>query len=132
MSASDTDDRGQATGSRLGVGIVGLDHWYAGIAAADGLKTSTYGKLIAVAHRDEERLRPFAAERDVPFATTDYAAVVRRDDVQVVVTACPTSENVALCTEAARLGKHIVSVKPFAMTLADADRLVATVKEAGV
>lgn len=132
MSASERGQAATGSGKRLGVGIVGLDHWYAGIAAADGLKTSAYGQLVAVAHRDEERLRPFAAERNVPFATTDYAAVVRRDDVQVVVTACPTSENVSLCTQAARLGKHIVSVKPFAMTLADADKLIAAVKQAGV
>ncbi len=116
---------------RYGVGVVGLDHWYAGIAAVDGLKGSTYGTCVAVAHRDEERLRAFAAERGVPHATTDYAEVVRRDDVDVVVTACTTAENVDLCLEAVRLGKPIVSVKPFVMSLQDADRLVRAVKEKG-
>jgi predicted dehydrogenase len=54
------------------------------------------------------------------------------DSVDLVVTACTTAENVDLCIEAARRGKHIVSVKPFAMSLADADRLIQAVCETGV
>ena len=49
-------------GKPYGVGIVGLDHWYAGIGAAQSLRGSKRGKLAAVAHRDEGTLREFAAE----------------------------------------------------------------------
>jgi len=119
-------------GKRYGVGIVGLDHWYAGIGAADGLRQSKRAQMVAVAHRDEEKLREFAAERGIPHATTDYEAVATMDGVDLVVTACQTAENVDLCMAAARRGKHIVSVKPFAMSLADADRLIQVVRETGV
>ncbi|HEX2035597.1 MAG TPA: Gfo/Idh/MocA family oxidoreductase [Chloroflexota bacterium] len=119
-------------GKQYGVGVVGLDHWYAGIGAVDGLQGSKRAKVVAVAHRDEEKLREFAAERGIPVATTEYDAIASRDDVDVVVTACTTAENVDLCIDAARRGKHIVSVKPFAMTLADADRLIEVVRQAGV
>jgi len=115
-----------------GVGIVGLDHWYAGIGAADDLKGSSRARVVAVAHRDEEKLREFAAQRGIPTATTDYAAIAPRDDVDIVVTACTTAENVDLCLDAVRRGKPVVSVKPFAMNLADADRLVGAVHKAGV
>lgn len=117
---------------RYGVGIVGLDHWYAGIGAVDDLRSSERAKVVAIAHRDEEKLRQFAAERGIPEATTDYAAIAPRDDVDIVVTACTTAENVDLCLDAVRRGKHVVSVKPFAMNLADADRLAGAVREAGV
>jgi predicted dehydrogenase len=117
---------------QYGVGIVGLDHWYAGIGAVDDLRKSERARVVAIAHRDEEKLREFAAERGIPVATTDYAAVAPRDDVDIVVTACTTAENVELCLEAVRRGKHVVSVKPFAMNVADADRLAAAVREAGV
>jgi predicted dehydrogenase len=88
--------------------------------------------VVAVAHRDEEKLREFAAERGIPKTSTDYHAVATMDGVDLVVTACQTAENVDLCIAAARRGKHIVSVKPFAMSLAEADRLIKEVKQAGV
>ena len=119
-------------GKPYGVGIVGLDHWYAGIGAADALRGSRRGRVVAVAHRDEAKLREFAAERGIPTATTDYRAIAQVPGVDVIVTACTTAENVDLCIDAARRGKHIVSVKPFAMDLAEADHLAAVVREAGV
>jgi predicted dehydrogenase len=117
---------------QYGVGIVGLDHWYAGIGVANDSRNDQRTRVVAVAHRDEEKLQEFAAERDIPFATADYAAVAARDDVDIVATACPTSENVDLCLDAARRGKPIISVKPFAMNLADADRLVPVVRQQNV
>jgi predicted dehydrogenase len=117
---------------RYGVGVVGLDHWYAGIGAVDELSRSSRARVVAIAHRDEAKLQEFAAERGIPVATTDYRAIASRDDVDIVVTACTTAENVDICLDAVGRGKHVVSVKPFAMTLADADRLIAAVRSAGV
>ncbi len=119
-------------GRTHGVGIVGLDHWYAGLGAIDDLQRSKRGRVVAVAHRDEAKLRELAAERGIPHVTTDYHAIASRPEVDVVVTACTTAENVDLCLDAVRRGKHVVSVKPFAMSLAEADRLAAAVREAGV
>ena len=119
-------------GKRYGVGIVGLDHWYAGLGAISDLSGSTQARVVAVAHRDAEKLHEVASERGIPHTTADYRAVAGMDDVDIVVTACTTAENVDICIDAARRGKHIVSVKPFAMSLADADRLVQVVRETGV
>lgn len=116
---------------QIGVGIVGFDHWYIGIAAADAYRNNPRARVVAAAHRDQETIGKFAAERDIPFVTSDYGAIAGREDVDLVVTACPSSENVALCLEAVRLGKPVLSVKPFAMNLAEADRLVSAVKERG-
>ena len=115
-----------------GVGIVGLDHWYAGIGAADDLRRSSRARVVAVAHRDEAKLKEFAAERGIPTATTDYRAIAQMPGVDLIVTACPTAENVELCIDAARRGKHIVSVKPFAMSVAEGDRLAQVLRETGV
>ena len=117
---------------RYGVGIVGMDHWYAGIAAANDLRESKRGRVVAVAHRDEEKLREFAAERGIPHATTDYKAIAQMDEVDVIVTACTTAENPDIVVDAVKRGKHVISVKPCAMTLAEADKIVAAVREAGV
>jgi predicted dehydrogenase len=114
------------------VGIAGLDHWYIGLAAAESAVRNPRAELTAIAHRDPERLAEAAARFGAKHSTTSYREVVERDDVDVVVTACYTSENAELAVAAAKAGKHVVSVKPIAMTVADADRIVRAVEESGV
>ncbi|HEU5318591.1 MAG TPA: Gfo/Idh/MocA family oxidoreductase [Chloroflexota bacterium] len=114
------------------IGIAGFDHWYIARGVVDACTTNPRATVTAVAHRDEATITQYAKEKSIPFATTDYAAIAARDDVEVLVTACPTSENVALCIDAAKRGKPILSVKPCAMTVADADRLAKAVNDAGV
>jgi predicted dehydrogenase len=117
---------------QYGIGIAGFDHWYIARGVVDGYANHPRARVVAVAHRDEPTIKQYAAEKGIPHATTDYASIAARDDVDILVTACPTSENVALCIDAARRGKHIVSVKPFAMSLDEADKLVGVIKETGV
>src|SRR5688572_1447255 len=125
------------------IGIAGFDHWYIarGVveAAAGNARVEVVAaagnarvEVVAVAHRDRPTITQYATENGIRHATTDYMEVATRDDVDVLVTACPTSENVELCLAAAKQGKHILSVKPAAMTLEEADRLVTGVKGAGV
>ncbi|MBI2942545.1 MAG: Gfo/Idh/MocA family oxidoreductase [Chloroflexi bacterium] len=118
--------------SKYRIGIAGLDHWYAGLAAAEAAAKHPRAELVAIAHRDRRRLQETAERFGAAAATTGYQEIVERDDVDVVVTAGYVSENAALCREAARRGKHILSVKPIAMSLAEADSIVAAVRAAGV
>jgi predicted dehydrogenase len=122
-----------AQSKQYGVAVAGFDHWYIGRAAVDAFQHNPRARIVAVAHRDAPTIEQYAAERGLAgvTVTTDYAAVVRRDDVDLVVTGCPTAENVELCLEAVRHGKAIISVKPFAMSLDAGDRLVQAVREAG-
>ena len=97
---------------RYRIGIVGLDHWYVGLAAAEIAARDPGLELVAIAHRDPVRLQETATRFGARHATPDYRSVAIRDDVDFVVTACPTSENADLVVAAANAGKHIVSVKP--------------------
>src|SRR5437868_11396904 len=101
---------------KVRLGIVGLDHWYIGLDAARAAAAHPDVDLIVVAHRDAARAQEAAERFGAAEATGDYAGVASRDDLDVVVTACRTGDNAALCVEAARHGTHIVSVKPIAMT----------------
>lgn len=116
---------------KIRVGIVGLDHWYAGLGAIRQLKGNPRAELVVVAHRDLAHARPVIEEAGA-IATDDYDAVVERGDLNLIITACTTAENVRLCSKAARSGKHIISVKPFAMNLEEAKALTVAVKEGGV
>ena len=113
-------------------GIAGMAHWYAGFAALRGIASNDNAVVTAAAHRKTAYLDAIARDYDIPFTADDYHAIVRRDDVDVVVAACTTAEAPALCEEAARHGKHIICVKPMALTLDAADGVVAAVEKAGV
>jgi predicted dehydrogenase len=117
---------------KLGVALLGLDHWYAaehiGPAVARGERT----RLVAVSHDDTAKAEGLLRGCDADLWTTDYRAALDRDDVQIVVALYSTDRNAAICQEAAALGKHIVSVKPMALDLAGADAIVAAVQSSGV
>lgn len=120
------------TQTTLRVGIAGLDHWYLGLAAVEQTARSARAEVTALAHRDADRAAQIAARYSIPEVTTDYRRIVENEHVDLVVTACPTAENSALVLAAARAGKHIISVKPFAMNMAEADTIVKTVRSSGV
>ena len=118
--------------AKVRFGIAGMDHWYAGFGALRGIADHESAVVTAAAHRKTAYLEAAAAEFGIPYTTDDYHEIVRRDDVDVVVAACTAVEAPALCLEAARHGKHVICVKPMALTLDDADAVVAAVNHAGV
>src|SRR5436309_13540617 len=112
---------GEAMAKTYRVGIAGLDHWYAALAAAEMAQKNPKTELTMLAHRNADQLQQTAKRFGVASTTARYREVVESDDVDIVVTGCYCSENADLRVEAARRRKHIVTVKPVAMTVADAD-----------
>ena len=117
---------------KLGVAILGLDHWYLAGDIAPTVLNGADTRLVAVSHDDVAQGRQLIRNADDAFWTSDYRAALDRKDVDIVVLLYSTDRNVAICQEAAALGKHIVSVKPMALDLAGADAIVAAVRAAGV
>jgi predicted dehydrogenase len=117
---------------KFGVALLGLDHWYAAEHIGPAVARSERAKLVAVAHDDTAKAQSLLRGCEADLWTTDYRAALDRPDVQIVVALYSTDRNVAICQEAAALGKHIVSVKPMALDLAGADAIVAAVQSAGV
>lgn len=118
--------------NKLGVALLGLDHWYAALNIAPAVANGAQTRLVAVSHDDEAKARQVANENGAEVATTDYRAALDRADVDIVVALYSTERNVAVCRDAAAAGKHIVAVKPMAMDLAGADAIVTAVRAAGV
>src|SRR5262245_35712077 len=117
---------------KLGVAILGLDHWYAADHIAPAVASSASTRLVAVSHDDTAKGQQLIGDAGVELWTTDYRAALDRKDVHIVVVLYSSDRNVAICREAAALGKHIVSVKPMALDLAGPAALVAAVRAAGI
>lgn len=62
----------------------------------------------------------------------DVDKVIGRDDVDLVVVATPNAEHVPIARRAIAAGKHVVIDKPFALTVAEADEMIAAAETKGV
>ncbi|MCB1019080.1 MAG: Gfo/Idh/MocA family oxidoreductase [Bryobacterales bacterium] len=65
-------------------------------------------------------------------ASTDWKAVMKRDDIDVVDISTPGNLHAEMAIEAAKNGKHIICEKPLANTLPEAERMLEAVENAGV
>ncbi len=113
------------------VAILGLGHWYSAYNLARALREYPKAELIAVAWHNVAQLAKFTTTFGVR-GYADYEALLAREDIDLVHLAAPVAELPALTIAAARAGKHIVLGKPMAMTLAQADAMVAAVEQANV
>ncbi|MFC7620836.1 Gfo/Idh/MocA family protein [Microlunatus sp. GCM10028923] len=113
----------------IGFGIIGLDHWYAALPFAARVATDPATRLVAVVDGDLDHARQAAGDAATG---TDPALVLEDPAVDVVAIFTSVDRNPELCRAAAAAGKHIVSVKPLAMTLAEADTIIEAVDAADV
>jgi predicted dehydrogenase len=113
------------------VGIAGLGHWYSAYNLARALPEYPKADLVAVAWHEPEQLDAFTRTFGVE-GYRDYAPLLERSDIDIVHIASPVSEIHDLAIGAARAGKHMILGKPMAMSLAQADRMVAAVEQSGV
>jgi len=88
--------------------------------------------LAAVASPTREHVDSFAATHGIPHAFTDYRQMLERDDLQMVVLGLPNDLHCQAAVDCAAAGKHVVCEKPFAMNLAEADRMIDVCRQHGV
>lgn len=113
-------------------GIIGLDHWYAAIPFAQQVAAQDGTELVRVVDRDASRVEHVLREAGQGIGGSDPAEVLTDPSIDVVACFTSVDQSSALTIAAAQAGKHIVSVKPLALTLAEADRVVEAVEASGV
>lgn len=65
-------------------------------------------------------------------SATDWRQVVRRKDIDLVDVSTPGDSHAEIAIEAARAGKAVICEKPLANTVAEAQRMLNAVEQAGV
>jgi 1,5-anhydro-D-fructose reductase (1,5-anhydro-D-mannitol-forming) len=115
----------------LGWGIVGPG----GIAdreMAPAIAADANSELVAVVARDAQKGRAFADKHGAAWSGTDYAEMLARADVDVVLITTPNALHADEVLAAATAGKHVLCDKPLALSAVDAARVVTGCKSAGV
>jgi D-xylose 1-dehydrogenase (NADP+, D-xylono-1,5-lactone-forming) len=70
-------------------------------------------RVVAVASRNAERARVYAAETGIPASYGSYDALLADADVEAVYISVPNSLHVEWTIRALQAGKHVLSEKPF-------------------
>jgi predicted dehydrogenase len=110
-------------------GIIGT----ANIARAQFLPAlrAAGGVAAAVAGRDGERARQWAAEHGVERAVTGYQNLIDDPEIDALYNALPNSLHAEWTIAALRAGKPMLCEKPLSGTLADTERVLAVARETG-
>jgi len=88
--------------------------------------------LKAVAARNEERVKKFAANWGYESYTTDWRELVGRKDIDVIDIASPNDTHHDIAIAAAKAGKMVMCEKPLGRNAKEAEAMVAAVESAGV
>ena len=113
----------------LNVAIVGAGYWGKNLLRTfRGLPTAHVSTLCDL---DAATLTAFKAEHPDLETTADFAALLRRADVDAVVLATPPSRHHAMALAALQAGKHVWVEKPLALTGAHGRELVAAAAAQG-
>ena len=108
----------------VGCGRISKNHFDA-LRKIDGLSISAVCDIIP------ERAEAAAAQEGVP-AFISYEEMLQRAECDIVAVCTPSGLHAAQGALAARAGKHVITEKPMAITLGQADDLVKACDDAGV
>ena len=116
----------------LGAAIFGAG-WVAG-EHARAYQACARTKLVAVGSRKEESARKCAeyAGAAGAFVTTDFEALLKRPEVDLVSITTPPDLHAELAVKAARAGKHVCIEKPIALDWKSCLEMQQAVRAAGV
>ncbi|MET0401799.1 MAG: Gfo/Idh/MocA family oxidoreductase [Cystobacter sp.] len=89
-------------------------------------------RVQAVASRDVERARRFAATYGVPRVHESYERLVEDPGIDIVYVASPHSEHKRQALLAISAGKHVLVEKPLALNAAEAREIAGAARAAGV
>ncbi len=108
----------------VGAGAISSQHFEA-IAALPSTR------LVAVASASEERARAAGTSQGVPW-TTHIDDLLARDDVDAVTICSPSGLHSGQALASLQAGKHVLIEKPIALTVADADVVIAEARARGL
>jgi predicted dehydrogenase len=111
----------------LRIGLLGASR-IAPLAILEPAKQMSGVEVAAVAARDPERARAFAATHGIPHVATSYEDMLARDDVDLIYNALPIPLHESWTIAALTAGKHVLLEKPSAPTSEAARRMVECAK----
>src|SRR5690242_13417993 len=116
----------------VGYGFMGRTHSNAFLQAPRFFDLPRTPVLKAVAARNEDRVKKFAANWGYESYVTDWRDLVNRKDIDVIDIASPNDTHHDIAIAAAKAGKMVMCEKPLGRNAKEAEAMTAAVEGAGV
>ncbi len=122
-------DSGRKIGfAMVGLGRISMQH------LAPSIKTSTKARVTALVSGHRDKAEKMAAEYGIPakniYSYENYDAIADNRDIDAVYIALPNSMHAEYTIRGAKAGKHVLSEKPMATSVADAEAMIAACRKA--
>jgi glucose-fructose oxidoreductase len=125
----------QDKGRKLGVALLGLGRYAAG-ELGPALKQTKLCYLAGVVTGHPEKGEKWAAEYDLKktniYSYENLDRIADNKEIDIVYVVTPPGLHPEFAIRAAKAGKHVISEKPMATSIADCDRMITACKAAGV
>jgi glucose-fructose oxidoreductase len=120
---------------KLGVALLGLGS-YAEEHLGPALRETRLCRLTGVVTGDRAKGQRWASEYGFPerniYSYETMARLSGNPDIDVVYVVTPNGLHAENCIAAAKAGKHVISEKPMANSVAECDAMIAACRSAGV
>ncbi len=122
-------------GRPLGVALLGLGN-YAETELAPSLQETRFCRLAGLVSGHPEKAARWARQYGVPakniYNYENFDRIARNPDIDIVYVVTPPALHREYVVRAAKAGKHVISEKPLATSVADCDAMIAACRDAGV
>lgn len=99
---------------------------------AEAYRDVPNAEIVAVASPSPGKAQSFAKKHGIARSYTDYQALLKMPEVEVLDICVPNYLHSRICMEAAEDGKHVIVEKPLATTLGEADDMIKACRKAGI
>ena len=125
----------QTGGRKLGIAMLGLGNYASG-QLGPALRQTKLCKLTAVVTGHPEKGEKWAADYSLKkeniYSYESFDRIADNKDVDIVYVVTPPALHPEFVIRAARAGKHVITEKPMATSVADCDRMIEACKRAKV
>lgn len=129
LSAAEPAAQPPGPNDRPGIGLIGCG----GMGRGDASNARRFGDIVAVCDVDESHVeaaaKQFTKDGKAPAKYGDFRKLLERDDVQVIIQACPDHWHTLVNLASVKAGKDVYGEKPLTLTIDEGKHLVKTVRE---
>jgi predicted dehydrogenase len=127
-----TRDSGTLRIGMVGYAFMGAAHSQAWRTVNRVYELPAQARMVVVCGRDAAKVSAAAARLGWEEATTDWRALVNRDDIDLIDICTPGDSHAEIALAALAAGKHVLCEKPLANTVAEAEAMAAAAAAARV
>lgn len=106
----------------VNVGVIGAG---VGFLHIEGFATEPRANVVALAGLDTDRVLALAKKYGVPRTYADYRELLEQPDIDAVSVCVPNYLHAEVTLAAIEAGKHVICEKPMALSVAEAEQMVA-------